>query len=92
MSKVSARNATRIIKRYLSARKRPVISPELGMFFDFVISRGQETVDRVRQLLLSLPPKNQAILHMTLGLLNKLSGLGANPEALAKIFGSVIGN
>lgn len=87
LDKISPRNCARLLKYYLLDRKRPVISPELGIFFDMILVRGQERVDRIRQLLLSLPPRNQAIVHLTLGLLHKLFLSGANSENLAKIFG-----
>jgi hypothetical protein len=51
---------------------------------------GQEKVDRCRQLIHSLSPRCQAILHLTLKLLLKLSKMGTTSEALAKTFGNLL--
>lgn len=91
-----------LFKHYLQRRGRPIISPELIIFFDVVLLKGrygvgnrilkllgQEKVDRCRQLIHSLTPRCQAILHLTLKLLLKLCKMGASSETLAKIFGTL---
>jgi len=82
-----------LLKYYFQSRKHPVIAPEITIFLDIIISRGQEVVDRIREILHSLPAKDQAVLHLTLRLLKRAIGTSEtaaqNCEELARLFASL---